>query len=225
MNHTQEKENTMKRSAISGACMIAVFAAAVLSMSGCASTGIQRSEKATTTMQTMDNDIKLVVVQLDATGASLDELTKPGQSDFKKAFVSCTNNISKIETMEKHFAIHADEMKDRGKDYFDEWRKEGDKYNNQQIRELSDKRRAELGEIYGKIAESSIGVKGPFKAYVSDVKEIQSYLSNDLTPKGIESIAPVSRKAVEDGEKLKLAIRDLQIAIERARAEMSHAGM
>ncbi len=215
----------MKPSIQSVASLFAALLTAVIGITGCSSTGIQRSEKATTTMQTIDNDIKLVVVQLDATGASLDELMRPGQSDLKKAFVSCTNNVSKIETMEKRFAIHADEMKDRGKDYFDEWQKEGNKYNNQQIRELSEQRRAQLGEIYAKIAENSVGVKGPFKAYVSDVKEIQIYVSNDLTSKGIESIAPIARKAVDDGEKLKSAIKILQIAIERARAEMSHAGM
>ena len=176
-------------------------------------------------MQTIDNDIKLIVVQLDATGASLDELTRPGQSDVKKAFVSCTENIAKIEKMEKGFAIHADEMKDRGKNYFDEWQKEDNKYNNAQIRALSEQRRAELGEIYGKIAENSVEVKGPFKAYVSDVKEIQIYVSNDLTSKGIESIAPITRKVVDDGEKLKSAIRNLQTAIEKARAAMSQAGL
>jgi len=207
------------------AFIFSALVAVAIGVAGCSSTGIQRSEKATTTMQTMDNDIKAIVTQLDATGASLDELMRPGQSDFKKAFASCTDNIAKIETMEKRFAIHADEMKDRGKDYFDEWQQEGNKYNNQQIRELSEKRRVELGEVYGKIAENSIAVKQPFKAYVSDVKEIQSYLSNDLTSKGIEAIAPISRKVVEDGDKLKLAIRDLQMAIETAKAEMSHAGM
>ncbi|MGA3245008.1 MAG: DUF2959 family protein [Bacteroidota bacterium] len=215
----------MKRTNQSVAFLFTALVVAVTCISGCSSTGIQRSEKATTTMQTIDNDIKLIVVQLDATGASLDELTKVGQSDVKKAFVSCTDNISKIETMEKHFAIHADEMKDRGKDYFDEWQKEGNKYNNAQIRELSEQRRAQLGEIYAKIAESSVEVKGPFKAYVSDVKDIQVYVSNDLTSKGIESIAPITRKAVDDGEKLKSAIRNLQAAIEKARAEMSHTGL
>jgi len=219
------REGKMKRTNQSVALLFTALIVAVISIAGCSSTGIQRSEKATTTMQTMDNDIKGIVVQLDATGASLDELMRPGQSDVKRAFVSCTDNISKIETMEKRFAVHADEMKDRGKDYFDEWQKEGNKYNNQQIRELSEKRRVELGEIYGKIAETSIGVKGPFKAYVSDVKDIQNYLSNDLTSKGVEAVAPISRKAVDDGDKLKLAIRDLQMAIERAREEMSHAGM
>jgi hypothetical protein len=215
----------MKSSIYPIACFFSALVAIVVGVAGCSSTGIQRSEKATTTMQTMDNDIKGIVVQLDATGASLDELMRPGQSDVKKAFASCTDNISKIETMEKRFAIHADEMKDRGKDYFDEWQKEGNKYNNQQIRELSEKRRVELGEVYGKIAENSIAVKGPFKAYVSDVKDIQSYLSNDLTSKGVEAIAPISRKAVEDGEQLKLAIKNLQLSIERARAEMSQAGI
>jgi hypothetical protein len=220
-----KKEHTMKRTnqAVTLLSLALVVGAACLA--GCSSTGIQRSEKATTTMRTIDNDIKLIVVQLDATGASMDELTRPGQSDVKKAFVSCTENVSKIEKMEKGFAIHADEMKDRGKDYFDEWKKEGDKYNNPQIRELSEQRRAQLGEIYSQIAENSIGVKGPFKAYVSDVKEIQIYVSNDLTSKGIESIAPITRKAVDDGEKLKSAIRNLQAAIEKARAEMSQGGL
>jgi hypothetical protein len=220
-----KKEIKMKRTNLKVALIFASIVVALICIAGCSSTGIQRSEKATTTMQTIDNDIKLIVVQLDATGASMDELTRPGQSDVKKAFISCTENVSKIEKMEKAFAIHADEMKDRGKNYFDEWQKEDNKYNNAQIRALSEQRRAQLGEIYAKIAENSIGVKGPFKAYVSDVKEIQIYVSNDLTSKGIESIAPVTRKAVDDGEKLKSAIRNLQEAIGKAKAEMSHAGL
>lgn len=197
---------------------------AVIGLAGCDSTGRQRSKEATTTMQTMENDIRLVAVQLDATGASLEELMRPGQSDVKKAFNLYTDNILKIEKMEKDFAKHADEMKARGKDYFEEWQKEGDKYKNPQIQELSEQRRIELGEIYGRIAENSIGVKDAFKAYVSDAKEIQNYLSNDLTSKGIEAIVAISGKVVSNGENLKYAIKNVQTAIERARAEMSQSG-
>ncbi len=174
--------------------LFTLFILSVISIVGCSSTGIKRSEKATTTMQTMDDDIKSVGVQLDATGASLDELTKSGQSDVKKAFNLYTDNVSKIEKIEKiekSFAKHADEMQARGKDYFEEWQKDGDKYKNSQIQQLSEQRRIELSEIYGKIAQNSIGVKEAFKAYVSDVKEIQNYLSNDLTPKGIDAIGVV----------------------------------
>jgi hypothetical protein len=196
-----------------------------ISAAGCSSTGIQRSEKATTTMETMDNDAKQAATQLDATGVSLDALMTPGQSDVKRAFNSCTDNISRIERLEQAFAIHADEMKARGTEYFREWQKEDNKYSNAQIRELSEQRRAELGETYGRIATASIDVKQPFKAYVSDVKEIQIYLSNDLTTKGIEAISPISRKAISDGDNLKSALRNLQVAIEKAKAEMSHSGL
>jgi hypothetical protein len=198
---------------------------AVFSFIGCSTTGIQRSEKAATTMQTMDNDIKLVVVQLDATGASLAELTKLNQSDVKKAFELYTDNVSKIEKMQSVFAKHAEEMQSRGQEYFKEWQKEGNNYKSPQIQQLSEQRRVELSEIYGRIAINSIGVQETFKAYMSNVKEIQIYLSNDLTSKGVEAIAPISRKAVNDGDDLKYAIKNIQTAIERATAEMSQSGM
>jgi hypothetical protein len=201
-----------------------MFVVAVIGLTGCDSTGRQRSKAATTTMQAMENNINLVALQLEATGASLDELMRPGQSDVKKAFNSYTDNISKIEKMEKDFAKHADEMKARGKDYFEEWQKEGDKYQNQQIQELSDQRRSDLGEIYGRIAENSVGVREAFTKYVSDSKEIQNYLSNDLTPKGIEAIAALSKRVVDNGENLRNAIKNVQSAIVRARSEMAQNG-
>lgn len=201
--------------------MFAAIAAVAVGIAGCSSTGIQRSEKASTSMQTMDDDIKLVSAHLDATGSSLTELTKPGQSDVKKAFELFTDNVSKMEKMEKKFAKHADQMKERGKDYFEEWQKEGSNYKNPQIQKLSEQRRIELDEIYRQIAQNSIGVKDAFKAYVSDVKELQIYLSNDLTPKGIDTIAPISKKVNNDGENLKTAIKNVQPSIDRARGAMA----
>jgi hypothetical protein len=191
---------------------------------GCATTGIQRSTEASTTMQTMDNVIKLVVVQLGATGASLDELTKPGQSDVRKAFDLYTANVSKLETLEKDFAKHAEQMQIRGQAYFEEWQKDGDTYKSVEIQKLSEQRRLELGEIYGRIAQNSIGVKESFRAYVSESNEIQRYLSNDLTSRGIQAIAPIAGRTVLDGEILNGSIRELQTAIERAQAEMYQAG-
>jgi hypothetical protein len=172
----------------------------------------------------MDNDIQSIAVQLDATNASLDALMMPNQADVKKAFDSFSKNVSKMEGMQKDFAKHTAEMKARGKDYFEEWQKKGTAYKNPQIQQLREQRRAELGDIYGQIAENSVGVNDAFTSYVSDIKEIQMYLSNDLTPKGIEAIAPTSRKVVDDGDSLKDAIKNVQTAIQKARESMSQTG-
>jgi len=126
--------------------------------------------------------------------------------------------------LQKTFAKHSDEMNARGKDYFDEWQKDGDKYKNPAIQQLSEQRQQELADIYGQIARNSLGVKEAFQTYVSDAKQVLNYLSNDLTPKGIESIAPTSQKVIYDGDNLKYSIKYVQTAIDRARVEMSQTG-
>jgi hypothetical protein len=203
-------------------CTLLIIAA--FGITSCSSTGMQRSQDTRTTMETMDNDIQEASRQLDVTGTSLDELMRPGQTDVKQAFESYKNNVEKMVTMENKFAKHAEQMKQKGNAYFEEWKKEGTEYKNPQIQQLSDQRRAALGEIYDKIAENSVGVDEAFKTYVSDIKEIQRFLSNDLTTKGIAAIGPTSEKVVSDGDSLKYAIQKLQTAIQDVRAEMSQSG-
>ena len=57
-------------------------------LGGCATTGMDRSVKASNSINEVDGDIRKMVVQVDATAASLDLLVKAGQPDAKKAFDS-----------------------------------------------------------------------------------------------------------------------------------------
>ena len=193
-------------------------------ISGCATTGSDRAEKATTKMESVDGEIKDSVAQLDATGAALENLIKPGQSDRKSALATYSDNVVKMDRLGVKLIKHTDEMSARGKDYFDEWKKEGSTYTNPQIREISEKRSAELNTVFRRISESSIGIRGSFGAYMNDIKEIQSYLSNDLTDKGITSITPVAQKAIRDGASLKSAIIPVLSALDSARTEMAQGG-
>ncbi|MDO8723335.1 MAG: DUF2959 family protein [Syntrophales bacterium] len=197
---------------------------AIAFMGGCATTGMERSASTSTSMKTVESDIRQAAAQVDATGASLNELINPDQAKVKKAFDKYSDNVAKMEQMGKRLLKHTDEMSTRGKEYFEEWDKQGNTYKNPQIRELSEQRRADLGAIYAQIPVASVGVKGAFNAYLSDIKEIQKYLSNDLTPKGIESIAPVAQKAVSDGALLKEAVTPVLAAIDRVRAELATGG-
>lgn len=197
----------------------------IVAMSGgCSSTGMERSEKTSTTMEAMDKDIEIVIEQLDKTGSSLEALIRPNQQDIKKSYDSFKENVSKMEDKEKDFIKHAEHMKKRGKEYFSEWEKDRDQYKNEQIQALSEQRRDELSSIYDRIAENSIGVKEAYKVYLSDIRELQMYLSNDLTSKGIEKISSVSNRIVTDGENLKFSLTNLQRAIDRARNEMTQSG-
>jgi len=94
------------------------------------------------------------------------------------------------------------------------------KYDNPDIQKRSDERRETLGNTYDKIAENNIGVKEAFRTYVSDINEIERFLSNDLTRDGINSISTISDNVVENGDHLRNELQNLQSAIEEARREM-----
>lgn len=210
----------MKKLMKSGNTFLLFCLATAFAVAACSTTGMQRSEEVQSTMQTVDNDIKLIIVQLDAIGASLNELTKPGQADTKKAFNVFSDNASKIKKMQQDFAVHANEMEASGKAYFAEWDSDEQNYDNPDIQRKSDERRAALGETYDKIALNNVGVKEAFRTYVSDVNEIERFLSNDLTSDGMDSISRTADQVVDNGTHLKNELQNLQDAIEDARSEM-----
>ena len=194
---------------------------AITCMGGCATTGMERSAKTTSKVQTVEGDIQQAIAQVDTTGASLQELIKPDQADVKKAYDAYAANVAKMESIGKQLDKHTDQMNAQGKDYFAEWEKQGNNYTNPQIREVSEQRRAELSEVYAQIPRASAGVKGSLHSYMTDIKEIQKYLSNDLTPKGIDAITPVAQQAIKDGDNLKDAVKPVLSAMDRAKAEMA----
>lgn len=195
---------------------------AIIGLTGCATTGTERATRTTTSMQSVEADYKQASVQIDATSASLEELVKPNQPDMKKAYDVYSQNVQKMEHLGQRLDTHTEKMSNLGSKYFAEWESS---YTNPEIRQLSEQRRIEMREGYAKIAEASVGVKGTLKSYLSDIRDIQKFVSNDLTSQGIESIKPVAQTAVKDGENLKEAIKPVLTAIDQVKADMTQGGI
>jgi hypothetical protein len=202
------------------ACCTLLLLGATGLLNGCATTGMDRSVKASNSMQNEDKEIRKLMVQIDATGASLDALMVAGAPDLKKPFDAYTNNVAKLDSEGKRTIKRMDQMKANSRDYFTEWEKQGDTYTNPQIRELSDERRVKLAAVYARVPEAGIGIKGAYHAYLTDLQEIQRYLSTDLTPKGLDGIAPVANKSIQDREALKASFLPLLAALDAINTEM-----
>lgn len=187
---------------------------------GCATTGMDRSVKASNSIKEVDTEIRKMIVQIDVTAASLDTMIMVGQPDLKKSFKNYSDQLNKLDNEGKRVIKRLDEMKSRNKEYFGEWEKQGDTFTNSEIRELSEQRRSKLAETYAQVPAAGAGIKGNYHAYLTDLKEIQKYLSNDLTPQGIEGITPVAHKSVQDLDSLKNSLKPVITALDEIKAEM-----
>ena len=189
-------------------------------MGACATTGMDRSVKTANSIQDVDSEIRKMIVQIDVTGTSLDSLVTPGRQDLKKSFDSYSDNLVNLDKEGKKVIKRTEEMKLQSKEYFNEWEKQGDTFTNSDIRELSEQRRTQLAEIYAKVPAAGTGIRGSYNDYLTDLQEIQKYLSNDLTPKGVEAIAPVAKKSIQDREALKESLKPLLYALDEIKAEL-----
>ena len=187
----------------------------ILVLSGCATTGRERAAETTTSMRAVETDYQKALVQIDKTNASLEDLVRPQQDNTKKAFAAYKKNVDEMEKLGNQLTTHTEKMTTQGDAYLAEWE---NSYTNPEIQALSEQRRVEVREIYARIPEASVGIKGALQSYLTDIKEIKLYLANDLTPQGIDAIRPVARKAVVDGDNLKETIKPVLSAFARIRA-------
>ena len=211
----------MKKTIATIAAVLAV--GAVLVLSGCASTqtGTERGADTSKTMEAVEGDIRLVVADIDAAGEALAELIRPGQANREQAFAAYSARVNELERSSKVYKENSDEMGVRGRDYFEEWRVQGDEYQNPRIRALSDQRRGELGAVYAEIATESVGVQGRVDTHLQTLKEIRTYFSTDLTPRGIEVMTPAAQDAIADGHELSNSLESVLDSIGDVRYELA----
>jgi hypothetical protein len=159
----------------------------IVVLSGCATTGRERATETTTSMRAVEKDYQQALVQIDKTNASLEDLVRPQQDDLKKAFGAYAKNVDEMEKLGNQLATHIEKMTTQGDAYLAEWE---NSYTNPEIQALSEQRRVEVREIYARIPEASVGIKGALQSYLTDIKEISPPASPRSAPLSANGSAP-----------------------------------
>ena len=196
----------------------------VMFLTGCATSGDQRASDTRNTMKAVEQDYIDALAQVDATDGCLQALINQGQPDEKKAYDNYSRSAKRMEDLGHRLFERANQMDSQQKNYFEEWRMQGNNYTDERIQALSEQRRADLSEVFAQISQASVGVKGSLKAYISDIHQINIYLSTDLTPKGVDALTPTVQQAITDGGNLKDAVQPVLTAIGNARTELAQGG-
>jgi hypothetical protein len=211
--------------------VIAVVLALVAFAGGCATfgrtSGVERAEKATASMQAVNSDISEASMQIDTVKASLDHLLQVGQSqaalpdDVKVAFDTFSEHADKMKDVGGKLNEDIDTMASDGNDYFLEWAKEGGTYTDPNIMKLSEDRRAKLNSTFREMQSATASVRANLNTYLNDLDQVQTYLSNDLTPQGVAGIAWIAQAVERDGARLKESFDPVEATIMQARAELT----
>lgn len=208
-------KQTLNRSLLS--LCVALFVAACANMPGASNNS--PVEEVGSNMEQVDANLRDAVMQVDTVDASIDTLLNADGS-LNPAFDRYARNVEEMERVGEELQQHVDAMRSQGFDYFAEWREQTTDVNNPEVVDISEARHEETRAAFTELSRSGVDVKRNLQTYISDLRDIETYLSNDLTPAGVKAIEPVAEQARKDGEALQKAIEPMLNALNKARSTM-----
>ncbi len=137
--------------------------------------------------------------QLAATMSSLNALlaTKPGD-DLRPAYQAYVDNVDKTKQAAATTKQRVDQMNSDSANYFSSWKSDNDKISNPQLHKVATHRLEQVQKNYASSIASLQVASDKFTPFLSDLGDIQTALSNDLTAKGLKAAKGVFEKANHD---------------------------
>jgi septal ring factor EnvC (AmiA/AmiB activator) len=192
-----------------------VLLLAALVSAGCATTGFQRSTNIADTMAKQTQVIQEAKPQVDAMLASLEDLTR-AQGDMRPAFKKFSETLNETEKVAGRTRKTAQTIREKEAEYFAEWQTQSEQIANPQIKAATQARQTEVKTKLSGLSQTGKRAGDLYDPFIGNMKDIRTYLSNDLTTGGVKKIEPTIEKARRDGAALQKALDDFN----RASAEV-----
>lgn len=177
----------------------AVVAGAFLAATNAPAAGYKLADKTGASIAEFRDEVVDIKKAVDVTMAALDKIVAQAAVDPRKAFRDFASSIPKIDSAAAKAKKRAEDMRERGKKYFETWEKELAGVNDPEVRKLAEERRAKLQTTFDKIKAATEPARDQFNAWLPHLKDLEKYLSQDLTIGGIDAAKELITKSRQDG--------------------------
>lgn len=169
-----------------------------LTIVGCSSTGYKKAEGTASKIAQTRTELTNASRQIDTTLNSLTSLISADSTNADALFKQFSTNITAIETQAAKVRKTVDSMHAQGAAYFAAWEQDSALFQNPDLKAQADKRRLELQNDYAQINAYLKATGEAYQPFDKDLRDVERFLSNDLTPAGRASIsAPLQRITTE----------------------------
>ena len=127
---------------------------------------------------------------------------------MRTAYNAFAANLPATEASSAWTATYLRWMANDGAQYFHDWQKTVDGIGNASLRKKAQKRLDSTRLSYDKVAASLKTAGATFQPFLSDLKDVQRTLANDITPGGVKAVKGTVRSANSNYQGVSRAIND-----------------
>lgn len=179
---------------------LTVAAAQLFTAADASAAGYKLADKVGASIAEFRDEIINIKKEVDTTMVALDKIVTTAATDPRKAFKDFDKAVPEIDDAAKKAKKRATDIKERGQAYFAAWEKELAGVNNPEIRQLAEERKVKLQTAFSSIRTSMEPARDQFTSWLANLKDLQKYLSNDLTIGGIDAAKELIGKAKSEGQ-------------------------
>ena len=160
---------------------------------GCQTAGHAKVDATSSRLQDLRASVEGLKEQITKTAGSLAAVVEQAEQDPTAAFKQYGKDAKAVESDYGQARSRLTTAQTEATKLFETWTKNASLISDPDLRAISERRRDELEtELDGVVGRMEAAVQD-LEAFVATSKDLQIYLSQDLTPKGIRAIAEKSR--------------------------------
>ena len=194
-------------------------------LSGCATAGYKQADKTGEGIAQYRSEVVNVKRAVDSTLTCIDQIEITANTNPRGAFERFAKSVSSLEAAAAKAAKRGAQMKSQGEAYFRQWEEQLAQVNNPQIKQLAKERKAKLWEAFDSIKKVAEPLQTKFDPWLADLKDLQRYLSNDLTVAGVDASRNLFAKAKADGAEVDKAMDALVAELNTIAATLTPANV
>lgn len=200
---------------------VALLAAIVLGLTGCASPAHRKSNIAAQNAWTAAAEVQSEYANLNVALETLDNLVNNPAADLTAQFKAYDRAVDRLYDSIQDVEAAVTRLQRKNADYFTAWDRQLAAMNYGITRERSQARRDAVRDQMQAIQRRYIDTREvmlPVLAYLEDIRKM---LDADLTMNGIEMMKAIANNAVANGRKVQTALGELSNQLADTGREMS----
>lgn len=214
------KKNSLKQTVT----LALLVGAATWLLTGCGTTaGYKKADKTGADIAQFREDIVRAKTSVDNTVKSLNEIAVTADTNPRKAYEQFSENVNRLEADSARAKKSGTDMKAQGQAYFAQWEKQLAEIQNPQIKKLAEQQKNKLRQTFSSIQSYTEPLKAQFDPWLSDLKDLQKYLGNDLTIAGVDAAKGLFAKTRSEGYEVQKSMDSLVAELNTIAATLTPA--
>jgi DNA repair exonuclease SbcCD ATPase subunit len=185
----------------------AVLAIALLL--GCATPNYRRAESAEKSAGALRAGIAELQQTTDWSLTTLQRFAAAENTDPRAIHLLLRQCVTELDRRGRRMTSQARRLRAHVGAYYDHWRNDLSVLTDEEMRQASAQRRNVLIDTYNRVPPLTKQAQQQLQTYLAQLRDLDRYLGNDLTPAGIQSAAPFIERASQTGHKLQTDLTTL----------------